>query len=473
MLNNYSIVSSWGSTFSILFMLSVACLLGYLIAWWFYRRRMQSRFSFFKDKMSDFESRFQNLDGLEANLNGKLSSYDNEIQTLHKGHKAHSLSLGELNPLTSKFSEFQSHFSGIKNLIDNKANKEDINTTDYDKKITELNSMIAALKSSKLEKADLESFKKTLPAPKDFSADVTSLKSLINDKVNKSDIKTTDYDKKIAELNDVIAGLKSSKLEKSDLDRFKSSLPVAKDYGSDILNLKNMMNEKVNKTDINSTDYDKKIAELNTVIIGLKQSKLEKSDLENFKNSFPASKDYSSDIMALNSFKSQSQSKLNHFDSEFQNYANLRKQLAELEAHNRNLKLQIDRAHEDNNTQDERIKALESIEVPVVASAPPAVALVELDADGIPKNTIVDQLSIKNVQVDPNRLDDLKRIKGIGPFIEKKVHALGIKTFEQISYLTSEDVDKVTDAIKFFPGRIVRDNWIDQAKVLKLEDRVS
>lgn len=59
--------------------------------------------------------------------------------------------------------------------------------------------------------------------------------------------------------------------------------------------------------------------------------------------------------------------------------------------------------------------------------------------------------------------DNLQLIKGIGPFIERKLNALGIFTFRQIANFTPEDVERVTDAIEFFPGRIVRDNWVTQA----------
>lgn len=59
--------------------------------------------------------------------------------------------------------------------------------------------------------------------------------------------------------------------------------------------------------------------------------------------------------------------------------------------------------------------------------------------------------------------DDLKLVKGIGPFIEQKLNSIGIYTFRQIANFTPEDVDRVTDAIEFFPGRIERDNWITQA----------
>ncbi len=62
--------------------------------------------------------------------------------------------------------------------------------------------------------------------------------------------------------------------------------------------------------------------------------------------------------------------------------------------------------------------------------------------------------------------DDLKVIVGIGPFLEKKLHAIGIYTFRQIANFTPDDVDKVNDIIEFFPGRIERDNWVGQAAQL-------
>lgn len=62
--------------------------------------------------------------------------------------------------------------------------------------------------------------------------------------------------------------------------------------------------------------------------------------------------------------------------------------------------------------------------------------------------------------------NDLKIIKGVGPFIEKKLNVLGIYTFRQIASFDDEDKEKVNEAIEFFPGRIKRDNWVGQAKEL-------
>jgi len=62
--------------------------------------------------------------------------------------------------------------------------------------------------------------------------------------------------------------------------------------------------------------------------------------------------------------------------------------------------------------------------------------------------------------------DDLKRISGVGPAIEKRLNALGIFTYEQVSRFDEHLIEQVNQAIEFFPGRIARDNWVGQAAEL-------
>ena len=66
--------------------------------------------------------------------------------------------------------------------------------------------------------------------------------------------------------------------------------------------------------------------------------------------------------------------------------------------------------------------------------------------------------------------DDLQVIKGIGPFIEEKLNALGITTYRQIANMTAKLETQVNEAIEFFPGRVKRDQWVNQAKILLGED---
>lgn len=65
-----------------------------------------------------------------------------------------------------------------------------------------------------------------------------------------------------------------------------------------------------------------------------------------------------------------------------------------------------------------------------------------------------------------NNKNDLKLIKGIGKGIEEKLNNIGIYNFKQISNLTAADITLITNLIKFFPGRIERDKWVEQAKKL-------
>ncbi len=62
--------------------------------------------------------------------------------------------------------------------------------------------------------------------------------------------------------------------------------------------------------------------------------------------------------------------------------------------------------------------------------------------------------------------DDLTVISGIGGWIQEKLNVLDIYTFRQIGNFTDEDVQIVTEAIEYFPGRIERDEWILQAQDL-------
>ena len=59
--------------------------------------------------------------------------------------------------------------------------------------------------------------------------------------------------------------------------------------------------------------------------------------------------------------------------------------------------------------------------------------------------------------------DDFKRIKGIGPALEKKLHACGVQSYRQLATLSDEEIERIEAVIKS-AGRIRRDDWIAQAK---------
>ncbi len=62
--------------------------------------------------------------------------------------------------------------------------------------------------------------------------------------------------------------------------------------------------------------------------------------------------------------------------------------------------------------------------------------------------------------------DDLKRIKGIGPKMEKLCNSLGFWHFDQIAKWTESEVAWVDANLEGFNGRVTRDEWVAQAKLL-------
>jgi F-type H+-transporting ATPase subunit gamma len=61
--------------------------------------------------------------------------------------------------------------------------------------------------------------------------------------------------------------------------------------------------------------------------------------------------------------------------------------------------------------------------------------------------------------------DDLEDIVGIGPVINGKLRSMGITTFSQIADWTPADAERIGGELDF-PGRIEREEWIEQARTL-------
>jgi predicted flap endonuclease-1-like 5' DNA nuclease len=61
--------------------------------------------------------------------------------------------------------------------------------------------------------------------------------------------------------------------------------------------------------------------------------------------------------------------------------------------------------------------------------------------------------------------DDLKRISGVGPGDEQRLHNLGIWHFAQIAAWTPQNIEWVGSYLAF-PGRIERERWVEQARDL-------
>ncbi|MXP08666.1 hypothetical protein [Pseudoblastomonas halimionae] len=70
--------------------------------------------------------------------------------------------------------------------------------------------------------------------------------------------------------------------------------------------------------------------------------------------------------------------------------------------------------------------------------------------------------------------DALKTIKGVGPKLRTRLAELGVTSIAQVAAWTEEDVDRIDAQLEpRFQGRIRRDNWVEQAKLLETGDRAA
>jgi NADH-quinone oxidoreductase subunit E len=65
----------------------------------------------------------------------------------------------------------------------------------------------------------------------------------------------------------------------------------------------------------------------------------------------------------------------------------------------------------------------------------------------------------------PVKADDLKRIAGIGPRVEKVLHGMGVKTFADIAKWDDAEAVRIDEKLGL-DNRIIRDGWVKQAKAL-------
>ena len=78
--------------------------------------------------------------------------------------------------------------------------------------------------------------------------------------------------------------------------------------------------------------------------------------------------------------------------------------------------------------------------------------------------------TIQAAQTANNSADDLSRIKGVGPKLVQLLNANGVTSFAQIAEWSDAEVAEMDAKLGRFAGRITRDDWRKQAKLLQDDD---
>ena len=69
----------------------------------------------------------------------------------------------------------------------------------------------------------------------------------------------------------------------------------------------------------------------------------------------------------------------------------------------------------------------------------------------------------------PSPLDDLKRIRGLGPTSERRLHELGVRSFQELIDLEPEAFERVR---RLLGKRTEQESWVDQARALLPSERL-
>ncbi|GGO51848.1 Predicted 5' DNA nuclease, flap endonuclease-1-like, helix-3-turn-helix (H3TH) domain [Roseovarius pacificus] len=93
-------------------------------------------------------------------------------------------------------------------------------------------------------------------------------------------------------------------------------------------------------------------------------------------------------------------------------------------------------------------------------------AIPDYDGDGVKEGTEEGSRPEGLSAPRGGNADDLKQIKGIGPKLELLCNELGFYHFDQIAGWGVDEVAWVDANLKGFRGRVSRDNWVEQARIL-------
>jgi predicted flap endonuclease-1-like 5' DNA nuclease len=78
--------------------------------------------------------------------------------------------------------------------------------------------------------------------------------------------------------------------------------------------------------------------------------------------------------------------------------------------------------------------------------------------------------AVKATTAAPQIPDDIALLKGVGPKLVALLQSMGVTSLEQIAAWSPADVTEIDSKLGTFAGRINRDNWVDQAKLLTTGD---
>jgi predicted flap endonuclease-1-like 5' DNA nuclease len=109
-----------------------------------------------------------------------------------------------------------------------------------------------------------------------------------------------------------------------------------------------------------------------------------------------------------------------------------------------------------------------AVEEPPIADEPIAAAAAY---DASPATLAAD--IIANTPVAEPLAGNITQLKGLGPKLAAQLAELGITRVDQIAAMSATEIAELDAKLGAFKGRIARDRWVEQAKLLSAGDRAA
>ena len=123
---------------------------------------------------------------------------------------------------------------------------------------------------------------------------------------------------------------------------------------------------------------------------------------------------------------------------------------------------EVENLRQELKTRDEQIASLKDD----VGQSESMLRLYKQEMEEACRPDFVPELPAAIPQATADEADDLKEISGVGPYLEGKLNAFGIYTFQQVAALEPDVIEQLGETFGSFSDRINREDWIGQARKL-------
>ncbi len=382
------------------------------------------------------------VDNATSGFSEQFNSFEERLNEFQKNNEVEMNSFVEKSAL-----EFDKMYTEINSNAENSMSK-------YEERFSETQNELESLKikfETQTWSSGIESLDKDLGVIRNELKDVKSNLAVVESleaKIEKNSNVLNSYEDNLNNLNDNYGAVSK------ELDKFDQLDQKVKIHAKTILELSEMENSVV--------DMKKDLYEFSKTVDSNQNNILNfEKDHKKIQSEFTASnKEIRKDLASVTSSFNKLNQSVDSLEELFKVHKHEGPDFTEIEASISKLRNKQEDIYADYKKYSNEVSYLKGkLEQKTAQTKAPAK----------PKKRMkmADKLSIKGIQVTAKDKDDLKLIKGVGPMIEKKMNKLGIYCFEQVSNLSRSDIELITEAIEFFPGRIVRDDWRGQAKKLK------